>query len=140
MLLNVLLYTLIGVLVLIGVVFALLISLFSVARHYARKFIWSMPVMTWITLEDTEKFGVPLIIRMMMLKLLHEGKRLETRLKDDLGESETSWAKEHGFHFTTMEFYEFRMTVTPRRKREKTDILSFLKKFFPDFEPPPAPA
>jgi hypothetical protein len=140
MLFNILLYALIGALVLIGVLFVLLIPLFFVVRHYARKFIWNMPIMTWITLEDTEKFGVPLIIRMLVLKLLHEGKHLETRLKDNLDESETSIAEEHGFHFTTMELYEFRMTVTPRRKRRKTDILSFLKKFFPDFEPPPAPA
>ena len=128
-----------GFLALIGILVVLLLVLVLLINHYGQKFIWNLPIMKWMTLDDTKSLGVPLLFRVEFLMVLHEEKHLEVRPKEGLPEELVKQLDTWGFTRRTIVFYEFRLTVHPRR-RKKFDAQSFLKKFFPDFDPPALPA
>ena len=137
MLFTILGYVGIALLALIGFFTLLFVAMVFLIFHYVQKFIWNMPIMKWVTLKDTVALGVPKMICITILLTLHKKGKLEVRLLHD---SFAILVEDEGFTRRTVKYHEFRMTVGPRRKKNKFDIASFMKKFFPDFEPAGTPA
>lgn len=137
MLVQIVLWVLLGVVVVIAIAAIFLATML----YYSYKFLWNMPFMQWVTLEETvHETRVPKLLCMGFLMSLYEGKHLEVRILPDTEESMLELIRLKGFKPYTIEFHEFRLTTKPRRRKKRTNTASFMKKYFPDFEPPALPA
>ncbi len=137
MILNVLVWTAVG----IGAIFGLLVIYMVITvvwiLHNMQKIYNNLPIMTWLTVEEASRFGISRSACETLLPAFLEERLIEVRPKSDLNEKESKQAK-RGFYRFTVSLHEFRILHWPssRRKFPKLD----LKKLFPGFEPPAAPA
>ena len=108
-----------AVLVSIALFLCLLLAMLIIAlRHQVEKFMFGMPWLKWLTLEDLREFRLSRRWARFILPVFHENGYLEVRLidKDAMETWDHDIVDQFGFTVMTVHLYEFKLTKRKGRK------------------------
>jgi len=135
-----------GAVITLGIVFGVFAIKINIINplwygYYLAK-IWDrFPPLTWLTVDDAKKFGVPRKACERILPDMLMRKLLEVRPKPDLEDKALERAQRMRFNEFTIDLYEFRVIHGgPTRRRRRRFDLKEIFKHMPGLEAPPAPS
>lgn len=119
----------------LGALILIIFGVFILAgRYQVEKFMFGLPWLKWLKIEDLPQFGLSKSWGHILLPLFNEKGYLETRLidEDDMDEYEHELVDKFGFSIATADLYEFKLTK--RKNRKEKWSLSF-KDLTPIWQP-----
>lgn len=119
----------------IGLLLLLSLLIFiETARYQAYKFMFELPWLKWLNLEDLPALGFSKVWARLILPIFHEMGNLEVLLIDEDGMDDADHERvdRWGFNTATVPLYEFKLT---KRKGRKEKFSISLKNLVPALAP-----